>query len=424
MTNSIPENKTLSFDDLSLNNELLKACAKLGYEGPTEIQSLVIPSILKKKDLVVQAQTGSGKTASFLLPILHLLAQSPEGPSQKIKALVLAPTRELALQITEAALKLSEFLPKKIKTMSVIGGESIANQKASLESGVDIVVATPGRLIDMVEQNAASLTDIEFLVLDEADKILDLGFAQELDNVLSKLSPKRQNLFFSATFPEKVLNLVSRISASVEMIKIEEETPVVENIDIRVIEVNTENKGLLLRHLIKSENLKNALVFVSSKVAARNLAEKLRKVGIKAAALHGDLSQAERNKALEEFKNKKSDFLVATDVAARGIDIVKLDLVINVDLPRSPADFIHRIGRTGRASESGKAIALIGHEDQDHFRLIEKRAQLCLNREMIPGFELTGEAPAKNKGQAPVKGKRMSKKDKARANALKNSSTN
>ena len=232
--------------------------------------------------------------------------------------------------------------------------------------------------------------------------------------VLSEISSKRQNLFFSATYPEKVLEIVKRISTTSEHIKIENDTPTVENIHQRVIEVNKDNRGMLLRHLIVMEKWKNALVFVSSKTAAGNLAEKLKKVGVRAGALHGDLSQPERNKALSDFKEKKIDFLIATDVASRGIDINKLSLVINFDLPRSPADYIHRIGRTGRAGEIGLAVTFIGHEDQEHFKLIEKRAQISLEREQISGFELTGEAMNTVKGQLPVKGLRKSKKDKAR----------
>ena len=408
-----------NFQELGLIEELLLAIENSGFIEPTLIQEMTIPLILEGRDLLIEAQTGSGKTACFALPILQNISLKKEVNNTAVQALVLTPTRELALQVSGAFYRLGEFLKTKVTTLTIIGGESIEQQTRALEDGVDVVVATPGRLLDLIEQKVLNLNDIKFLVLDEADKILDLGFAAELDLVLKEISSKRQNLFFSATYPEKVLGIVKRISSAPEHIKIEDDTPTVENIHQRVIEVNKDNRGMLLRHLIVMEKWKNALVFVSSKTAAGNLAEKLKKVGVRAGALHGDLSQPERNKALSDFKDKKVDFLVATDVASRGIDISKLSLVINFDLPRSPADYIHRIGRTGRAGEKGLAVTFIGHEDQEHFKLIEKRAQVYLEREQVPGFELTGEAINTVKGQAPVKGAKKSKKDKARELAQK-----
>jgi superfamily II DNA/RNA helicase len=408
-----------NFKELGLTDELLLAVEKSGFTEPTRIQEITLPLILEGRDLLIEAQTGSGKTACFAWPLLQKISAEKTSESKTIQALILTPTRELALQVSGAFYRFGEFLENKVSVLTVIGGESIDQQTRALADGVDVVVATPGRLLDLIGQKVLSLSDIKFLVLDEADKILDLGFAAELDLVLQEISGKRQNLFFSATYPEKVLEIVKRISASPEHIKIEDDTPTVENIFQRVIEVNKENRGMLLRHLIVMEKWKNALIFVSSKTAAGNLSEKLKKVGVRAGAIHGDLSQPERNKALSDFKDKKIDFLVATDVAARGIDINKLTLVINFDLPRSPADYIHRIGRTGRAGEKGLAVTFISHEDQEHFKLIEKRAQIRLEREMVNGFELTGEAPAIIKGQAPVKGKRKSKKDKARELAQK-----
>ena len=408
-----------NFKELGLIDELLLAIKQSGFVEPTRIQELALPLILGGRDLLIEAQTGSGKTACFALPILQQISLNKQIDKKSIQALILTPTRELALQVSGAFYRFGEFLTSKVSTLTIIGGESIEQQTRALEDGVDIVVATPGRLLDLIGQKVLNLNDIKFLVLDEADKILDLGFAAELDLVLSEISNKRQNLFFSATYPEKVLEIVKRISISPEHVKIEDDTPTVENIHQRLIEVNKDNRGMLLRHLIVMEKWKNALVFVSSKTAAGNLAEKLKKVGVRAGALHGDLSQPERNKALSDFKEKKIDFLIATDVASRGIDISKLTLVINFDLPRSPADYIHRIGRTGRAGETGLAVTFIGHEDQEHFKLIEKRAQVQLVREQIPGFELIGEAISTVRGQAPVKGLRKSKKDKARELALK-----
>ncbi|MBC7428594.1 MAG: DEAD/DEAH box helicase [Bacteriovorax sp.] len=411
--------KLENFEKLGLVDEILQAIERSGFDEPTSIQSKTLPLILEGKDLLIEAQTGSGKTACFAWPLLQKISAAKNSENKAIQALILTPTRELALQVSGAFYRFGEFLNNKVSVLTIIGGESIEQQTRVLADGVDIVVATPGRLLDLIGQKVLYLNDIKFLVLDEADKILDLGFAAELDLVLKEISSTRQNLFFSATYPEKVLDIAKRISANTEHLRIEDDTPTVENIFQRVIEVNKDNRGMLLRHLIVQEKWKNALVFVSSKTAAGNLSEKLKKTGVRAGAIHGDLSQPERNKALSDFKDKKIDFLIATDVAARGIDINKLALVINFDLPRSPADYIHRIGRTGRAGENGLAVTFIGHEDQEHFKLIEKRAQIKLEREQVTGFELTGEAPEIIRGQVPVKGKRKSKKDKERELAVK-----
>jgi ATP-dependent RNA helicase RhlE len=412
---SIKNDKLEHFRELGLSEEILRGIEVSGFSDPTIIQEKTLPLIFEGRDLLIQAQTGSGKTACFAWPLLQKISESKRhSPTVKLQALILAPTRELALQISGAFYRFGEFLTHKISVVTVIGGESIDQQTRLLADGVDVVVATPGRLLDFMSKDVLNLKGIQFLVLDEADKILDLGFAAELDSILKEMPEERQNLFFSATYPQKVLDIVSRISSAPELVAIEDETPTVENIFQRVIQVNKDNRGMLLRHLIKEERWKNALIFVGSKTAAGNLAEKLKKAGVRAGAIHGDLSQPERNKALADFKEKKIDFLVATDVAARGIDILKLSLVINFDLPRSPADYIHRIGRTGRAGEKGLAVTFIGHEDVEHFKLIEKRAQIKLIREEVVGFELTGSSPAPAKGKAPVKGKRKSKKDKAR----------
>jgi ATP-dependent RNA helicase RhlE len=402
------------FKELGLSDEILLSIQRSEFTIPTPIQHKTIPQIFEGFDLLIEAQTGSGKTACFAWPILQQISANKQEDHKKIQALILTPTRELALQVSGALYRFGEFLTNQVSVLTIIGGESIAQQTLTLNNGVDIVVATPGRLLDLIGQNVLSLSDIKFLVLDEADKILDLGFAAELDLVLKEISGVRQNLFFSATYPEKVLEIVKRISTKPLHLKIDNVTPTVENISQRVIEVNKDNRGMLLRHLIKEEKWRNALVFVASKVAAHNLCEKLKKAGVNAGTIHGDLSQPERNKALSDFKERRIDFLIATDVAARGIDINKLSLVVNFDLPRSPADYIHRIGRTGRAGEIGRAVSFIGHEDQEHFNLIEKRAQIKLDREEVIGFELTGEALKKVRGLEPVKGKRISKKDKVR----------
>ena len=303
--------------------------------------------------------------------------------------------------------------------MSVIGGESIGDQLYAIQQGCDIVVATSGRFIDVLRKKQMNLSHIEYLVLDEADKMLNLGFSEELDLVLEALPGKRQNLLFSATYPPKMLTIASRITTDAIEVTVENEAPTVAQIVQRVIEVNPENRGPLLRYLLKKEKWKQVLVFMSSKRATDNIAEKFRKRGYLAESFHGDLHQEDRNYTLDKFKSKKLQILFTTDLLSRGLDIEGVDCVINYDLPRSPADYIHRIGRTGRAGNAGIAISFIGHEEKDHFRLIEKRSQIKLEREQIAGFELIGDAPIKERGKAPVKGKRKSKKDKARERALK-----
>lgn len=407
----------MSFSFLGLKPYLLEAVALKGYETPTSIQEKTIPLVLEGHDLLAQAQTGSGKTAAFALPLLQKIQE--EEISNLIQVLVLTPTRELALQVTSAFKEYNSHSPQKLKILSLIGGEDIENQMRELVTGPQIVVATPGRLLDLLARQALTLEHLKVLVLDEADRMLDLGFAEEFENLLKILPPQRQNLLFSATLPEKINKLTQSFLKNPIQVKNEEESPTVERIEQRVIEVNRMNRGPLLQHLIKKEKWDHVLVFVASCKAARNVAGKLNKHGIQAEDFHGDLFQDERVKVLKDFKSRKIKVLVATDIAARGLDIHDLPYVVNYDLPRSPADYIHRIGRTGRAGKEGIAVTFIGHEDQNHFALIEKRAQIKLPRESVEGFELTGEAPLIQKGLPPVKGKRPSKKDKARALALK-----
>lgn len=304
-------------------------------------------------------------------------------------------------------------LPTKPKIVSIIGGEGIGNQIYEIQKGCDILVATSGRFLDVVSKKQMNLSHIEFLVLDEADKMLNLGFEEELDLVLESLPQKRQNLMFSATYPKKILDIASKITTNPTEVKIEE-TAVVEKINQRVIEVNRENRGPLLRELLRIHKWGLVLVFMANKRATDNIAAKFRKYGIESASFNGDLDQDLRVETLNAFKQRKIKILFATDIAARGLDIDDIDCVINYDLPRSPADYIHRIGRTARAGKSGEAISFISHEEQEHFKLIEKRSGIKLQRESIKGFELTGEAIKKVKGPAPVKGKGKSKKDKLR----------
>ena len=286
------------------------------------------------------------------------------------------------------------------------------------KKGCDVLVATSGRFLDMLSKKQMNLSHIEYLVLDEADKMLNLGFSEELDLILEAIPTKRQNLLFSATYPQKMLDIASKITNEAVEVSVEGETETVEKIVQRVIEVNPENRGPVLRLLMKKEKWKSVLVFMTNKRATDNIAEKSRKRGYLAESFHGDLTQEDRNYTLEQFKKKKIQILFATDLVSRGLDIDDISCVVNYDLPRSPADYIHRIGRTGRAGKDGLAITFIGHEEQAHFKLIEKRSGIKLVREEVEGFELTGEAPKKVKGPAPVKGKKKSKKDKLREQGL------
>ncbi len=402
-----------------LSEAIEKALDENHYVTPTAVQEKVIPMVLAKHDVMVKAQTGSGKSASFVLPILELWSQNiPEGKA-KIKVLVLTPTRELTLQVAEYFSTFGKHLARKPKVVSVIGGESIGDQLYAIQKGCDILVATSGRFLDVLSKKQMNLSHIEYLVLDEADKMLNLGFAQELDLILEAIPTKRQNLLFSATYPQKMLDIASKITQNPLEVSVEGESETVEQIVQRVIEVNPENRAPLLRVLLKKEKWKSVLVFMTNKRATDNIAAKFRKRGYLADSFHGDLTQEDRNFTLKEFKEKKIQILFATDLVSRGLDIDDISCVVNFDLPRSPADYIHRIGRTGRAGKSGLAITFIGHEEQAHFKLIEKRSGIKLQREQIAGFELQGEAPKKEKGPAPVKGKKKSKKDKLREQARK-----
>ena len=413
----------MPFSNLGLNQKINQALKENAYKNPTSIQEKVIPLILEKKDIMAKAQTGSGKTASFVLPILELFFNKHEEKKEKTKAkistLVLTPTRELALQVSKAFTDFSINFENKPKVVTVIGGESLTQQLLDIQKGCDIVVATTGRLLDILDKKQINLSNIEFFVLDEADKMLDLGFEVELEELLKSLPKNRQNLLFSATYPQKMLNIASKITTKALEVFIEDETQTVQTINQRAITVNKENRSALLRYLIQNNDWEQILVFMANKRSCDNIAFKFRKYGLNAESFHGDLLQDERNDTLEDFKNKKINILFSTDIAARGLHIDDISCVINFDLPRSPADYVHRIGRTGRAGKSGDAISFIGLEDFEHFALIEKRCEIKLEKEQIKGFELIGEVIKKQKGNEPIKGKRKSKKDKLREQALK-----
>ncbi|MDE2402550.1 MAG: DEAD/DEAH box helicase [Burkholderiales bacterium] len=414
----------MPFASLGLSPVLVRAVNERHYTEPTAIQAAAIPAILQGRDVLGAAQTGSGKTAAFALPILQrYLAQGRETP-RRVQALILVPTRELAAQVGETLRGLAQYLPQPLKVAVLFGGVSINPQMMGLRGGADMVVATPGRLLDLIEHNALRLSTVSTLVLDEADRLLDLGFADELARILALLPQQRQNLLFSATFPADVHALVEHLLRDpirVEMASTPETQP---DIVQRAIEVAADKRTQLLRHLVQAHPTERMLVFVASKYAVELVVHKLCKAGIHAGPFHGELSQGTRTLVLSEFKAHRLQVVVATDVAARGLDIRQLPVVVNYDLPRSPVDYLHRIGRTGRAGESGLAISFVPPESEAHFRLIEKRQNLRVPRERIEGFEPTQASavtasltdPDSNGG---IKGKRKSKKDKLREAAAR-----
>jgi len=412
----------MSFSSLGLAPPLLNAITEIGYQEPTAIQDAAIPAILRGEDVLGAAQTGSGKTAAFALPLLQSLLNK-RGGARQLHGLVLVPTRELAAQVGEAIRTLVSHLPTPYKVAVVFGGVSINPQMMALRGGADIVVATPGRLLDLVDHNAIKLSSAAVLVLDEADRLLDLGFSEELNRILELLPERRQNLFFSATFPPAVQTLADSMLRDPARIEVLSEPVSQPDILQRAIRVDVPRRTMLLKHLIQEHHWRGVMVFVATQYASEHVAEKLRRNGIHAAAFHGELSQGARTQTLTDFRVGYLQVLVATDVAARGIDIARLPAVVNYDLPRSAVDYTHRIGRTGRAGESGTAISFVTAESEQHFRLIEKRNNVRLPREVIPGFEPTELAPpvhpATDTVNGGIKGKRKSKKDKLREAAAK-----
>lgn len=366
------DKKSTSFEDLNLSKPLLKAVGELGYEKPYPIQKEAIPAILAGKDILGIAQTGSGKTASFVLPILSAWRAARFLKNRHIKVLVLVPTRELAVQVGEVFQTFSQALPHPVKSLAVFGGVSINPQMIALQ-GVFILVATPGRLLELVSSKAVHLGSVETLVLDEADKMLNLGFQKEVDEILALLPKTRQNLLFSATLSEEVLEMNRLLLQDPVVVKIGEEVQNLDQIAQAAYAVPEPRKGPLLRCLLKQGDWPQVLVFTSTIYKADNVANKLRKNGIEAAAIHGKKSQGARTDALQRFKAGKVRVLVATDLLSRGIDIQFLPLVVNYDLPRSPKDFIHRIGRTGRAEAPGQAITFVSPEAEHHWRVIQKK---------------------------------------------------
>jgi ATP-dependent RNA helicase RhlE len=408
------------FSSLGLSDALLRALQDLSFVEPTPVQTSAIPHILRGVDVWASAKTGGGKTAAFVLPILQRLAERTDAPHPiPISTLVLVPTRELAAQTADAIASLGAHLPTRVKTCVAVGGVSINPQMLALRGGADIVVATPGRLLDLADKNALSLSSLQTFVLDEADRLLSLGFADELSRVRALLPGRCQSLLFSATFPPAVRALIDGMLHEPVALDIDQgDTPDPSAIAQRAIEVDERRRSELLRHLLTTHAWPRLLVFVATKYATEHLTDKLRRHGIAAAPLHGELSQGARTQALKDFKASRVQVLVATDLAGRGLDIVELPAVLNFDLPRSAVDYVHRIGRTGRAGEAGVAVSFVTAQNSAHFALIERRHRLSLEREVIVGFEPTDVpvAPSTNGG---VKGKRKSKKDKLREAAAR-----
>ena len=381
----------MQFTELGLKAELLRAISEQGYDTPTPIQQKAIPAVMAGHDLMASAQTGTGKTAGFTLPILHRLASGPNTrTSKRPRVLVLVPTRELAIQVEESVRTYGKHLP--INSVAVFGGVGINPQIAALRRGVDILVATPGRLLDHVQQRTVDLSGIEILVLDEADRMLDMGFIRDIRKLIALVPKQRQNLMFSATFSPEIRELASGLLHNPVSVDVAARNTSAETVTQRVIETNREQKKDLLLHLFETRGWHQVLIFARTKHGADALSRNLDKAGIKSAALHGNKSQGARTRALSDFKEGKIVALVATDIAARGIDIDSLPFVINYEIPNIAEDYVHRIGRTGRAGMEGEAISLVSHDERAFMRDIEKLIKRNLERVVIEGFEPSAHA--------------------------------
>lgn len=377
----------MSFASLGLSADILRAIDEEGYTTPTPIQAQAIPAVLKGGDILAGAQTGTGKTAGFTLPLLQKLSTTakPVNGRRPVRALILTPTRELAAQVFESVRTYGKYL--SLRSTVVFGGVSINPQMMKLRGGVDILVATPGRLLDLVQQNALSLKEVEVLVLDEADRMLDMGFIHDIKRVLALLPKQRQNLLFSATFSNEIKELADRLLNKPISIEVARRNTASERVDQTVHPVDRNRKRELLTHLITHGDWQQVLVFTRTKHGANKLTEQLQQDGISAAAIHGNKSQGARTKALEDFKRGAIRALVATDIAARGIDIDQLPHVVNFELPNVPEDYVHRIGRTGRADSTGEAVSLVCVDEDKFLREIEKLIKRDIKKEVLAGFE-------------------------------------
>ena len=376
----------MSFETLGLSAELLRAVREHGYSQPTPIQSQAIPIILAGHDILAGAQTGTGKTAGFTLPMLQRLSENKRDPKQRaVRALVLTPTRELAAQVAESVREYGRYLP--LRHAVVFGGVSINPQISTLRKGVDILVATPGRLLDHVSQRTVDLSQLEFLVLDEADRMLDMGFIHDIRRIIKLLPRQRQNLLFSATFSDEIKGLAQGLLQDPTLIEVARRNTTAERIEQLIHPVDRDRKRELLSHLVGTQNWQQVLVFTRTKHGANRLAEQLDRDGIRADAIHGNKSQGARTRALGDFKSGRIRVLVATDIAARGLDIDQLPHVVNFDLPNVAEDYVHRIGRTGRAGKEGVAVSLVCIDEHKLLRDIERLIKRDLSKVVIDGFE-------------------------------------
>ncbi|MGA2341885.1 MAG: DEAD/DEAH box helicase [Steroidobacteraceae bacterium] len=385
----------MSFSDLGLKPELLRAVADKGYDTPSPIQIQAIPAVLAGRDVLAGAQTGTGKTAGFVLPILQRLAAASAPGERAPRALILAPTRELAAQVAQSARDYGKYVPLRIT--QVFGGVSINPQISALKAGCDILVATPGRLLDLAQQRAADLSKVEVLVLDEADRMLDMGFIHDIRRIIKLLPPKRQNLLFSATYSDDIRTLAERLLRDPLSIQVAPRNAPIELVEQRAYRVQKDHKRHLLVHLIQEGSWPQALIFTRTKHGANRLAQQLEGAGIRAAAIHGNKSQAARIKALDLFKRGQVTALVATEVAARGLDIKELPYVVNYELPNVPEDYVHRIGRTGRAGALGQAVSLVSSDETGLLRDIERVLRRAVPFLETPVFKVTETAPQESR---------------------------
>jgi len=378
----------MKFTDLGLSAEILRSIAEQGYETPTPIQAQAIPLVMQGRDLMAAAQTGTGKTAGFTLPILQLLSTRSAGLSLKRfkpRSLILVPTRELAVQVQESVRTYGRHL--RIKSTPIYGGVGMGSQLSALKSGVDIIVATPGRLLDHIEQRSVDLSGIEILVLDEADRMLDMGFIRDIRKILALLPKKKQSLLFSATFSDEIRGLVAGLLNDPVSVEVARRNAPAEAVSQAVYHVDRDRKRDLLIQLIDDHGWHQVLVFTRTKHGADALSDRLAKAGIRSAALHGNKSQNQRQRALDDFKRLRLNVLVATDIAARGLDIDELPHVVNYELPNVPEDYVHRIGRTGRAGSSGQAVSLVCIDEHKLLRDIERMLKKDIEKKVVAGFE-------------------------------------
>ena len=375
----------MSFETLGLSGKLLRAIADQGYENPTPIQAQAIPAVLQGRDLLASAQTGTGKTAGFTLPILHLLSTNSQNSRRRSRALILTPTRELAAQVEDSIKTYGKYMP--VRVAAVYGGVRMGPQIAKLRRGVDILVATPGRLLDHIRQGTVDLSTVDMLVLDEADRMLDMGFIHDIRAIIDKLAAERQTLLFSATFSRQIKKLADDFLKSPEVINVARTNTASENVTQTVHPVDRHRKRELLSYLIGSRNWQRVLVFTRTKHGANRLAEQLKSDGLSSDTIHGDKTQNARTRALAAFKRGTVRVLVATDVAARGLDIDELPHVVNFDLPNVPEDYVHRIGRTGRGGSLGEAVSLVCVDEHYLLKNIERLLKSDIPQDVVPGYE-------------------------------------